>query len=346
MGAGMLIAKEVNRLATLHFISLVNTFICENGFSSPPLLEGSGLTTADIKCGTGVITPDQEFTILRNAITITGNTHLGLYLGEHCRLGSFGIFGFTLLSSQSLRTALSLLFQYPLPFGTGYQLELTEQHGLATLIIKENFTIEESLRLLAVEFCIKALHRLMGDLLCMDFPLTVVNIGRETIHPSARYKEHFNCPVLVKTSRLAISSLVFDAKWLDTPLPWAHSVGHEDMKIRSAKLTSVLEMPNGLLDEIRMHIIAHIHKAPSLESIAYLMNCSSKTLQRFLQGEGTSFVILLKELRFIRVKEMLDEKMSISSISECLGFSDTAYFRRAFKRWSGFTPSQYPNKNN
>lgn len=333
--------QDIDRLATLHFISLVDALAREAGHATEQLVQGVDLKAEDLRQGAGLISPTQEYAILRNALRLTGDRYLGLALGSRCRVASFGIFGFTLLSSRSLREALALLFEYPLPLGTGYQLELTEERGVALLRIRDSFDIEDELRLLAIEFCLTALHRLMGDLLCRELPLRSVNIARGAGN-RARYREYFKCPVAMSPG--LADALSFDARWLDLPLPWAHPVAHAEMKRQCAELKSNLEVPRSTLCNVRSAIRAQFDQAPTLNNVAHSMECSSKTLQRHLRAAGTSFGELLGELRYQRAQELLSQQMPVSHIAERLGFSEPAAFRRAFQRWSGCTPSQYRSR--
>ncbi|MBK5413267.1 AraC family transcriptional regulator [Pseudomonas sp. TH31] len=334
--------QEIDRMATLHFIALVDSLVCETGHATEALLQGVDLKVEELHQGLKLITSAQEFSILRNALRLTGDRHLGLVLGSRCKLASYGIFGFTLLSSSNLRAALALLFEYPLPLGTGYVLKLTEVNGVATLHISDTFEIEAELRLLAVEFCSMALQRLISDLLWKDLPLLAVNIRGATSADCTAYQAHFKCPVSIGPG--SSCALMFDARWLDLPLPWAHPAAHGEMQKQCSELKSNLEVPRNFLSNVRSAICAQFDKSPTLTNVADSVDCSSKTLQRHLRAAGTSFNEVLGELRYERAQKLLLQQVPVARVAEQLGFSESAAFRRAFQRWSGCTPSQYRSR--
>ncbi|WP_447791952.1 AraC family transcriptional regulator [Pseudomonas farris] len=334
--------QDIDRLATLHFIALLDVLVGEAGHSTEQLLRGTDLKVEELHQGLKLITPAQEYAILRNGLRLTGNAHLGLVLGSRCRLASFGIFGFTLLSCNNLRDALALLFEYPLPLGTGFELALLEEQSVAMLEVSDTFEVEDELRLLAIEFCLTALQSLIGDLLGQALPLLAVNIGWPQVSQCASYEKYFACPVSLRSGRP--NTLTFNARWLDLPLPWAHPVALDEMKKQCSELKSNLEVPRNFLSNIRSVICTQFDQAPTLNNIACSMDCSSKTLQRHLRAAGTSFNELLGELRYERAQKLLLKQMPVARIAEQLGFSESAAFRRAFQRWSGCTPSQYRSR--
>ncbi|AVD90063.1 AraC family transcriptional regulator [Pseudomonas sp. SWI44] len=334
--------EDIDRLATLHFIAMVDSLMIEAGHTTQRLLQGTDLEVEELQAGLRLITPSQEYTILRNALALSGNAHLGLELGSRCRLAAYGIFGFTLLSSSDLRSALGLLFEFPLPLGTGFQLALKQECGVATLSVTDTFEVEDELRGLAIEFCLTAVQSLMADLLYQPLPVLSVNISFPELADAQTYERYFACPVSFDSSRP--NSLSFDARWLDQPLPCAHSVSHDQMKRHCSELKSHLESPRDFLANVRSAIATQFEPAPTLNNIAVSMACSSKTLQRHLRAAGTSFNELLGEVRYQRAQELLIRQVPIARIAEHLGFSEAAAFRRAFQRWSGCTPSQYRSK--
>lgn len=330
---------SIDRLATLHFIALVNAFVAESGHTTERLLQGTHLAPDDLRAGNKLISVEQECVILRNAQRLTAARHLGLELGHRCRLAAYGVFGFTLLSSRNLRSALELFFEYPLPLGTGFQLRLVEERGVARLNIDATFEIEDELRRLAIEFSLTALQSVMADLLYQPLPFTAINVGVGGEPHCASYLRYFNCPVSFDVSRP--TSLSFDAAWLEQVLPCANPTAHREMKAHCSALKSHLETPRDFLASVRSAICTGFDTSPSLSHVATSMACSSKTLQRHLRAAGTSFNELLSEARYQRARELLSLQVPVAQIAESLGFSEAAAFRRAFQRWSGCTPSQY-----
>jgi AraC-like DNA-binding protein len=65
---------------------------------------------------------------------------------------------------------------------------------------------------------------------------------------------------------------------------------------------------------------------------------TSRSLQRRLRDEGTSFNAVREQTRRELATRYLDDKLSIAEISFLLGFSEPSAFFRAYKRWTGETP--------
>jgi AraC-like DNA-binding protein len=81
---------------------------------------------------------------------------------------------------------------------------------------------------------------------------------------------------------------------------------------------------------------------PSIELASELVCCSSRTLQRRLRAEGSSYRQVVQRARFDAAQEMLaDQEMPVTFISRMLGYSETAAFSRAFYGWAGCSPTEY-----
>jgi AraC-like DNA-binding protein len=76
-----------------------------------------------------------------------------------------------------------------------------------------------------------------------------------------------------------------------------------------------------------------------MDVIAGGMGLSRQTLFRRLKDEGTTFEKLLDELRHKMALNYLSEKkVSVNETAYLTGFSESAAFSRAFKRWTGQSP--------
>ncbi|MFV3411221.1 AraC family transcriptional regulator ligand-binding domain-containing protein [Pseudomonas sp. NY15436] len=80
---------------------------------------------------------------------------------------------------------------------------------------------------------------------------------------------------------------------------------------------------------------------PKLQDIAALLCMSVQTLHRHLQQEGMGYQRILDELRRDYAIDLLvKQHLSVAKAAEYLGFAETRSFSRAFKQWTGKTPSE------
>lgn len=81
---------------------------------------------------------------------------------------------------------------------------------------------------------------------------------------------------------------------------------------------------------------------PSLELLAMYTDMSTRGLNRHLFNEGTNFRELVKIHQLNNAIYYLEQTQgSIYYISSVLGYDHTSNFIRAFKNWTGVTPSKY-----
>jgi AraC-like DNA-binding protein len=80
----------------------------------------------------------------------------------------------------------------------------------------------------------------------------------------------------------------------------------------------------------------------SAAGIARLFSMHRRTLNRHLHTEGLGFRQLANEVRFEIACELLaNTDMALSQIAAVLRYSELSAFTRAFRRWSGQTPSAW-----
>ncbi len=93
------------------------------------------------------------------------------------------------------------------------------------------------------------------------------------------------------------------------------------------------------------YIKAHYCEDLTLEEVAsqadmnptYFSTCFKKYM-------GVGFIHYMMELRMHRARKLLkEEDKKICEIARMLGFGDTRYFAKIFKRYAGVTPSEYRN---
>lgn len=79
-----------------------------------------------------------------------------------------------------------------------------------------------------------------------------------------------------------------------------------------------------------------------LVDAAQALKIAPRTLMRRLSSDNTSFQAIKDGLRRdIAIRDLQNGRKSIEEISQDVGFSSAANFHRAFRRWTGVTPSSY-----
>ncbi|MDO4324619.1 MAG: response regulator [bacterium] len=103
-----------------------------------------------------------------------------------------------------------------------------------------------------------------------------------------------------------------------------------------------------LLKMAKDYVEEHYNEEISLNEIAAKTGFSSSYFsQIFKENVGCSFVQYRTKLRIEKAMEMIAfSKKNITEIAMKIGYNDTSYFVRAFKEYTGMTPSQYKKKRN
>ena len=104
--------------------------------------------------------------------------------------------------------------------------------------------------------------------------------------------------------------------------------------------------PPPLMAQVGAAIEAQLaHGALSLPAIARALGTSERTLQRHLACQGCSFRDAVEEVRARLARGYLDNaSTSLGDIALRLGYAEVSAFLRAFKRWTGMTPTQFRHR--
>lgn len=80
---------------------------------------------------------------------------------------------------------------------------------------------------------------------------------------------------------------------------------------------------------------------PAIDRTASVLNMSTRTLQRKLREEGTSYRELLQEIkRELAQYYLFNKSLSVQEIAFALGYAEPSSFIHACKRWHAATPKQ------
>ena len=94
---------------------------------------------------------------------------------------------------------------------------------------------------------------------------------------------------------------------------------------------------------IEQYILDHYRESISLEQLAKLIGRSPNyTVRLFREATGQTPLEYMHQLRITAAMDLLQNTdLSVSAISEHLGYYDSSYFYRVFRRTTGMSPSDY-----
>jgi AraC-like DNA-binding protein len=100
---------------------------------------------------------------------------------------------------------------------------------------------------------------------------------------------------------------------------------------------------DNIIERIKAAIIDQLPSGQVTDSsIADALYLSRRTFHRRLLQQNTTFRAILNEVRQKLASQYItDSSLSLNEISFLLGFAEISSFSRAFKRWTGTSPSAF-----
>ncbi|MDY4560093.1 MAG: AraC family transcriptional regulator [Peptostreptococcus porci] len=83
----------------------------------------------------------------------------------------------------------------------------------------------------------------------------------------------------------------------------------------------------------------------SIDEMSKKLGISSRTLQRNLSAENTSYKEQVQAIQKSMTFSYLRLNLSTDEISYLVGYTEVNAFLRAFKKWTGLSLTEYKNKN-
>jgi AraC-like DNA-binding protein len=155
----------------------------------------------------------------------------------------------------------------------------------------------------------------------------------------ALYQSAFGVPVEFDAET---NSLRFDATTAETVLPTDNPEVSLLMDELAERYMAELQ-PQPVATRVR-RVLRELLPTGEVgqETVAARLNCSLSTLQRQLQAEGLNYRNVLDATRRSLADAYLKEaRFTQAEIAYLLGFSDQSNFSRAYRRWTGQSPSEY-----
>lgn len=308
------------------------------GLDGPTLFAQLGLDYAMLADPDARIAQDQMTHLWELAVQSSGNPAIGLSMARVIRPAHFNVVSFALLSSTNLREGLARLVRYQRIIGEASDMSLKQSPDSYTLelhIHGDSVPASRQSHDAALAYLL-AFFRWMTGLHIV--PLQV-GFAYEQPADMGPYEQLFQCPLTFGAASYSMqfARSVMDAKLAsgNVALAQMHDQFAGDYLARFEQ-TRVTHQARQVLCRLLPQ------GEPKRQAVATALSMSTRTLQRRLQEEHTSFQQLLDETRRELAMQLLRQRrLTLLEVAYLLGFADPSNFFRAFKRWFGMPPGQY-----
>lgn len=310
------------------------------GFNLKPILQQHGIELDLLHLEDSTVSAAVLDRVLETCVQRARDAHFPFVMGEIFAFEYMPDLETYLTTSSSLRDAARVLDWIPALVDPTIDARIEESGDIGRLVLHLPATGPPRTRPYHAEAFFASIFKFLRALVEEPVGFRELRFRHPAPPHYERYEPFFRVPVQFGQPR---NELVFDRHALDRPLegefPALNRQARQLVEERVARLTR--------REPLSIRVARALAARPallqgSITDTAAAFATGERTLQRRLRDEGASFADIQDQVRYRRAVELLgDENLDLEAISELLGFSDRRSFTRAFRRWTGSSPSAY-----
>ncbi|MCW4355920.1 AraC family transcriptional regulator [Hoyosella sp. YIM 151337] len=320
--------------------ALLVQFAQSRGTPPETCLKGTRLTLGDLRNPATEVDARQELRIISNIVdALHSEPGLGLEVGRQYHLTTYGIWGFALISSPTLRDAIDVGLRF-VGLTFAFCQITARQHGDEVWLVLDPSEAPVAVRRFVTERDSAAITTLQQELFAQPVPARRVTFTfPEPDDGIERYAETFGVTPIFGAEE---NTLAIDPAFLDQPLPQANEYARAIAQSQCRDLLNQRKSRAGLSGQVRDLLLANPAQPLTLDEVARELHTSTRTVRRQLASEGTSLRALINEIREGLAEELLiTGRMPVADVAHRLGYLEVSSFSQAFRRWKGLGPREY-----
>jgi len=315
--------------------------LAAEGVTPEEALDGVRISKSELSSPATLISLNQIIEFYRRAAHLSPTPHFAYRAGQRFHVSTYGMYGFAILSSTNFHETMRFAIEYHRLATPTTELSFKEQDNCSAWSIAPvpHPRVDAVLYrfLVELQFGIHvSLHReVMGQSFApREFQVTYLPPGDVQV-----YCDAFGCHVAFGQPE---NRILFDAGWMNGAPRLGNEITYSSLVPMCERMLNELHLRAGLAGKVREMLLVNLAHPASFDSVAKYLAMTPRTLRRRLLEENTSYRNLIDELRMhVAVKYLRDTELTIDNVADFLGFSDSANFRHAFRRWTGKAPQEF-----
>lgn len=283
------------------------------------------------------ISARQVLALVDQAVRALDMPYLGLAMGNLMTITHHGMAGVAAVSQPTLRGCLEAVARFCIELFPPMEMYSRVDAAEASFCMEQTISLAPYTHYFC-ELNMVSFYNIFTHLTGGEHPLTSVDFSYPEPAWGHIYRRYFKCPV---NFGMAETRLVGPPSLADYEMPLANR-----LMAMSAEKTLFENIPTRAIRllplRLRRLLVRYYGAFPSLEAAASDLGMSGRTLRRRLADEGTTYQ---RELDAVRQKMAMDYfargGASVTELSLLLGFADSSAFAKAFRRWTGLSPTEY-----
>ncbi|NRB38051.1 MAG: AraC family transcriptional regulator [Pseudomonadales bacterium] len=329
------------RAISASYLKVIFDALEAKSINTQPLKEKANITDDLIASPDAFIDEEQYQTLISEAVKVSQDPNLGLYIGKSLEVGTHGILSYAALGMPTVWECLKLGEEFAQIRSPIIQVQLSLENDDAVIRFDTRAFTDEVYQFI-IEGAICAYFAILNLVYENKIPATIIRVRYKAPADIEAYqnmlgeKVAFSCPKNeIRLPRASVN------KTLQT----ANTFIAKELEHHIHELLQTVE-EQSLTEKIQLFLSNNNGKFPTQESIANHLNLSTRTLRRQLKDEDTSYQNLLNDCRRdLAIAHLKNTNSSIEEIAYALGFSSAPHFSYAFKQWTGTAPKFYRSES-
>ena len=309
----------------------------EFGLDPDPIIKAAGLDPRLFEDGANLIPHRALGRLCALSVAHTRCRHFGLLVGRRATILSLGLVGRLMLHSETFGDALRGLVAHLSVQDRVIVPSLDVAGDTAVFshaVYQPGMESADQITDGAIACAVNAIRALLGA----DWAPAEVLLARGQPADTEPYRRHFRAPVRFDQE---MAALVFPSRCLERRIAGADPLLRAmlEERIQQLKGAQGSEFPDDIRRLLRMRLT---NDRCSADDIADLLAIHRRTLSRRLKDGGAGYRDISNEIRFEIARQLLgDTEVPLGQIAAALDYSEASAFTRAFRRWSGETPTAW-----
>lgn len=315
--------------------------LIQEGFDEKRLLDGLDLSSEQLADESFRLDQSLYERFLLRALTVTGDPHLALRVVGRIDVATSNLVIMTMFNAGTISRAIELFSRYARLYTRTIDYSVIHRDSDLLIELKPKFKI------IQVNYFVLTLQALFLDQLFQSKVGGAHIVKRLEIKESQpenynEVKARFGFPIMFDMPQ---NCVVIDPLLVDTPLKQADPQTVRLLEEMCEARLAHLENEPKLVDEVQAVMLDMISTPPVLDDMAKRFKMSPRSFRRKLREAGTSYQRILEDTRELVARSvLLESSKPIAEIAYDLGFDNPSHFARAFKRWTGRSPSSFRNE--